>query len=151
MELKTVEVIVYILTPIFTAVLGGWIGAYFGNKYRENRESREKEIVRNIAIKALNILKSYSGKSYREADGEFNKSMSIAEKRTVVVALHKLGIPFGVPSNETFNIREIHFIDVIVNENDIDGIIHQITKGYCDNLFLLILIRILHRTSRCLP
>ena len=135
MELKTVEVIVYILVPIFTAVLGGWIGAYFGNKYRENRGSREKEIVRNIAIKALNILKSYSGKSYREADGEFNKSMSIAEKRTVVVALHKLGIPFGVPSNETFNIREIHFIDVIVNENDIDGIIHQITKGYCDNLF----------------
>lgn len=135
MEVNTLSIIIFVLVPILTAVLGGWIGAYFGNKYREDRESHEKEIVRDIAIKALNILKSYSRKSYREAEGEFNKSMSIAEKRTVVVALHKLGIPFGVPSNETFNIREIHFMDVIVNENDINAIIYQITKGYCDNLF----------------
>ena len=98
MEVNTLSIIIYVLVPILTAVLGGWIGAFFGNKYRENRESREKEIVRNIAIKALNILKSYTGKSYRETEGEFNKSMSIAEKRTVVVALHKLGIPFGVVS-----------------------------------------------------
>lgn len=137
MDVKTIEVIAYVLVPILTAVLGGWVGAYFGNKYRKDRESHEKEIVRNIAIKALNILKSYSGKSYREAEGEFNNSMSIAEKRTVVVALHKLGIPFGVPSNESFNIREVHFIDIIVNQNDINGIINQITKGYCDNLFYI--------------
>lgn len=124
MELKTVEIIVYVLIPILTAVLGGWVGAYFGNRYRENKESKEKEIVRNIAVKALDILKSYSGKSYRETEGEFNKSVSIAEKRTVVVALHKLGIPFGVPSDETFNIREVHFIDKMVDENEINGIIH---------------------------
>ena len=137
MEVNTIIIIIYVLVPILTAVLGGWVGAYFGNKYREDKESHEKEIVRDIAIKSLNILKSYSGKSYREAEGEFNKLMSIAEKRTIVVALHKLGIPFGIPSNETFNIRGIHFMDVIVNENDIDGIIHQITKGYCDNLFYI--------------
>lgn len=28
MELKTVEIIVYILTTILAAVLGGWVGAY---------------------------------------------------------------------------------------------------------------------------
>lgn len=137
MEFKTVEIIVYVLTPILTAVLGGWVGAYFGNKYRENKESNEKEIVRNIAIKALNLLKSYSGKPYREAEGEFNKAMSVAEKRTVIVALHKLGIPFGIPSNETFNIREVHFVDTVIDENDINGIILQIAKGYCDNLFYI--------------
>ena len=137
MEWSFLNVLAFVLVPILTAGLGGWVGAYFGNKYREDKESHEKEIVRNIAIKAVNILKSYSGKSYREAEGEFNKSMSIAEKRTVVVALHKLGVPFGVPSNEIFNIREIHFVDMFVNENDINGIIHQITKGYCDNLFYI--------------
>lgn len=137
MDVNTLSIIIYVLVPMLTAVLGGWVGAYFGNKYRKDKESHEKEIVRNIAIKALNILKSYSGKSFREAEGEFNKSMSIAEKRTVVVALHKLGIPFGIPSNETFNIREIHFVSIPVNENDINGIILQITKGYCDNLFYL--------------
>ncbi len=137
MELKAVEIIVYVLIPILTAVLGGWVGAYFGNKYRASKDSREKEKVRNIAVKALNILKSYSGKSYREAEGEFNKSISVSEKRTVIVALHKLGIPVGIPSNETFNIREIHFEDTVINENDINGIILQIAKSYCDNLFYI--------------
>ena len=98
MEVNTLSIMIYVLVPILTAVLGGWVGAYFGNKYREDKESHEKEIVRNIAIMALDILKSYSGKSYREAEGGFNKSISIAEKRSVVVALHKLGIPFGVVS-----------------------------------------------------
>lgn len=129
--------VVNFIIPILTAVLGGWVGAYWGFKLQGNKEKREKEIVRNIAIKALDILKSYSGKSYREAEGEFNKAISIAEKRTIVVALHKLGIPFGVPSNETFNIREIHFVDTIVIDSDIDGIVLQISKGYCDNLFYI--------------
>ena len=137
MELTLLNTIAFIFIPILTAVLGGWIGAYFGNKYRENKEFREKERVRNIAVKALNILRSYSRRSYKEAEGEFNKSLSIAEKRTVIVSLHKLGVPFGIPSNETFNIREVHFVDTIVKEDDLDGIILQITKGYCDNLFYL--------------
>ena len=137
MELKTAEIINSILIPILSAVAGGWFGAYIANKYREKKESLEKKKVRDIALRALNILKSYSGKSYREAEGEFNRKMSVAEKRTVIVALHKLGIPFGVPSNETFKIREIHFVDTVVNDGDIDGIILQITQGYCDNLFYI--------------
>jgi len=137
MESTAFNIGVFVLVPILTAMLGGWVGAYFGNKYRKNKESEEKKIVRDIAIKALNIIKSYSKKSYREAESEFNKSLSIAEKRTVIVALHKLGIPFGVLSNETFNIKNIKFIDVLIDENDINDIIHQISKGYCDNLFYL--------------
>ena len=137
MELTWLNLVAYILIPILTAGIGGWVGAFFGDKYRKDKESKEKEIVRDIAVKALNILKSYAKKSYREAEGEFNKAMSIAEKRTVIVALHKLGIPFGVPSNESFNIRKIHFVDTMVNEDDIDGILIQISKGYCDTLFYI--------------
>lgn len=137
LTLTLFNIVAYVLIPLLTAGIGGWVGAYFGDKYRKVKESKEKEIVRDIAIKALEILKSYAKKSYREAEGEFNRAMSIAEKRTIIVALHKLGIPFGVPSNETFNIREIHFVDTIVNEDDIDGILIQISKGYCDNLFYI--------------
>lgn len=137
MDLTWVNIVVYVLVPLATAAIGGWVGAFLGNRYQKNKESLEKEQVRNIAIKALNILKAYSLKSFREAEGEFNNSMSIAEKRTVIVALHKLGIPFGIPSNEIFNIKEVHFVDTIVNERDIDGIILQISKGYCDKLFYL--------------
>ena len=42
MEVNTLSIIIYVLVPILTAVLGGWIGAYFGNKYREDKESHEK-------------------------------------------------------------------------------------------------------------
>ena len=137
MELTALNIGAFILVPILTGVLGGWVGAFFGSKYRKNEELEEKEKIRSIAIKALNIIKSYSKKSYREAEGEFNKSLSIAEKRTIIVALHKLGIPFGVPSNETFSIKIIYFTDAIIDESDLNGIIIQISKGYCDNLFYI--------------
>ena len=137
MEWTFLNILAFVLVPILTAGLGGWIGAYFGNKYRENKENHEKEVVRNIANKALNIIKSYSGKSYREVEGEFNKSMSMAEKRAVMVALHKLGVPIGIPSNETFDIRNVHFVDAVICENEINDIILQITNGYCDKLFYM--------------
>jgi len=137
MEPTTFNIGAYILIPILAAVLGGWVGAFFGNKYQKAQEDKKMMEVRNIAIKALDIIKSYSKRSYREVEGEFNKSLSIAEKRTIVVALHKLGIPFGVPTDETFNIKKIHFIDAVIDLGEIDGIILQIEKGYCDNLFYL--------------
>ena len=59
------------------------------------------------------------------------------EKRTVLVALHKLGIPIGLPSDEAFNIRKIYFVDTIIDEEAIEDIILQVNKGYCDNLFYL--------------
>lgn len=131
------NVIFQIIIPILTAVVGGWVGAYFGSKYREWQDTSEKEKVRNIAIKALNIIKSYSAKPYTEAESEFNNSFSIAEKRTIIVALHKLGIPIGIPSNEKFNVKKIHFIDSIIDSEVIDDIILQIKKGYCDKLFYI--------------
>lgn len=30
MEVNTLSIIIYVLVPILTAVLGGWVGAYFG-------------------------------------------------------------------------------------------------------------------------
>lgn len=137
MEPTTFNIGAYVLIPILAAVLGGWVGAFFGNKYQKAQEDKKMMEVRNIAIKALDIIKSYSKRSYREVEGEFNKSLSIAEKRTIVVALHKLGVPFGVPADETFNIKKIHFIDAVIDLEEIDGIILQIEKGYCDNLFYL--------------
>lgn len=137
METSATHVILQVIIPILTAVVGGWVGAYFGSKYRERQDTSEKEKVRNIAIKALNIIKSYSAKPYTEAENEFNNSFSIAEKRTIIVALHKLGIPIGIPSNEKFNVKKIHFIDSIIDSEVIDDIILQIKKGYCDNLFYI--------------
>ena len=46
----------YILIPILSAVLG----AYFGNIFQRAREDKKMAKVRNIAIKALKIIKKYS-------------------------------------------------------------------------------------------
>lgn len=128
---------IYVFTTVLATAVGGWIGAYLGSKYRENKEAKDKEKIRSIPISALNIIKSYAGDSYRKAEGEFNNALSIAEKRTCIVALHKLGIPIGIPSNEIFNIREVKFVDAIVDGRQIEDMILQIRKGYCDNLFYI--------------
>lgn len=122
---------------ILTALIGGFIGTYLGARFLNMREESKMQRVRDIAIKALNVIKKYSKQSYRNAENDFNTSLTITEKRMVIVALHKLGVPIGVPSNEVFNIRKVFFVNMTIEEDEIDGIILQINKGFCDNLFYI--------------
>ncbi len=122
---------------LLTALIGGLIGTYFGARFLNMREESKMQRVRDIAIKALNLIKKYAKQSYRNAENDFNTSLSITEKRMVIVALHKLGVPIGVPSNEVFNIRKVFFVNTTIEEDEIDGIILQINKGFCDNLFYI--------------
>ena len=124
-----------IIIAFLTALVGGLIGTYGGARFLNLREDYKMKKVRAIAIKALDVIKKYSKQSYMNAESDFNTSLSITEKRMVIVALHKLGIPMGVPANEVFDIRKIHFLDKVIDKDEIDGIVFQIEKGYCDNLF----------------
>lgn len=137
MESITFNIGAYILIPILAAVLGGWIGAFFGNKYQKSNEEEKMAKVRDIAINALDIIKHYNGQSYTKAENQFNTDLTIAQKRTIIVLLHKLGIPIIVPANETFDIHRIHFAERIIDEKEIDGIILQVNQKHCDNLFFL--------------
>lgn len=126
-----------IIIPLLTAIIGALIGTYGGAYFLAKRQEAKMEKVRAIAIKALEVLKKYSKQSFRNAENDFNTSLSLVEKRTVLVALHKLGIPIGLPSNEAFDIRKVYFVDITVEKEAIDDIILQINKGYCDHLFYL--------------
>ncbi len=137
MEPTSFNIFVYIFTPILAAVLGGWVGAYLGSRYQENKKEKKLTEVRNIAIKALKILRKYSKQEYGKAEDEFNTSLTITDKRCVIVLLHKLGIPVCVPANERFDIHRIHFSSRIVDADEIDGIILQIQQKHCDSLFFL--------------
>ena len=90
-----------------------------------------------MAVKALNIFKEYAQqkKSYAETASEFNTKLSISEKRAVVVALHKLGVPFETPTKDTFDIKNIRFKDIVIDKDEIVAMIVQIDKGNCDTLF----------------
>lgn len=125
------------IIALLIAIIGGLIGTYCGARFLNKREEKKMEKVRAIGIKALNVLKKYSKQSYRNAENDFNTSLSLVEKRTVLVALHKLGIPIGTPSDEPFNIKKVYFMDTQINEDVINDIILQIQKGYCDHLFYI--------------
>lgn len=125
------------IIALLTAIIGGIIGTYCGARFLNKREEDKMEMVRAIGIKALEVLKKYSKQSYRNAENDFNTSLSLVEKRTVLVALHKLGIPIGTPSNEPFNIKTVCFVNTPIEEDVINDIILQIQKGFCDHLFYI--------------
>ena len=137
MEPTTFNIGAYVLIPILAAVLGGWVGAFFGNKYQKAKEDEKMADVRAIAIKALGIIKKYSKQSYCMAESDFNTSLKITDKRSIIVLLHKLGIPVFVPADETFDIHKIHFADRIIDQDEIEGMEFQVIQKRCDYLFYI--------------
>lgn len=125
------------LLPLLSGAFGAIIGTYGGARVLNWRQESKIRNVRKIAIKALKIFKSYAKqhKTYSEAENEFNKELNLSEKRAVVVALHKQGIPFKVPTTDTLNVKALRFCDSIIDEEEVNAIMAQIENGNCDNLF----------------
>ena len=133
------SVVVYIGVTLISGAAGAWIGTYCGAQFSAKKQEQRNKEMRNMAIKGLNILKKYSGKgnTYDMAESEFNNSLSVAEKRVFIVALHKLGIPILATSFTKFDIQCIHFDKIIIDRDEISAIINQIESGYCDQLFYI--------------
>lgn len=122
---------------LLSGVVGAFIGTYFGAVFSARRQEKRLREVRKMALKAVNIFKSYahSGKTYDQATDQFNNSMSTSEKRAVIVALHKLGVPVQILSNEPFNIEKVLFASQIIDKDALVAIASQIETGHCDTLF----------------
>lgn len=127
------------LLPLVSGAIGALIGTYGGSYFLHWKQEKKIKNVRSMAIRALNIFKEYAQqkKIYAEAACEFNTKLSISEKRAVVVALHKLGVPFETLTNDIFDIKNIRFKDVVIDKDEIITMIVQINKGNCDNLFFM--------------
>ena len=69
------------IIALLTALIGGLIGTYFGARFLNMREESKMQRVRDIAIKALNLIKKYAKQSYRNSENDFNTSLSITETR----------------------------------------------------------------------
>lgn len=122
---------------IVIALLSALIGTYFGTFFLSKREESKVKKVRKIAIRALTIVANYSkhNGTYDKACQELNAKLNIAEKRAVIVALHKLGLPIRIPANAPFNIKEIHLSNDVIDSDLLDDIRVQIEHGQCDHLF----------------
>ncbi len=125
------------LIPIVSGAIGALIGTYGGSYLILRKQEQKIQNVRSMAIKALNIFAEYAlqKKSYIDATSEFNTKLNTSEKRAIVVALHKLGVPFESPFKDTINVKNLRFRDVSIDKDEISAMKIQIENGYCDNIF----------------
>lgn len=122
---------------LMVGAIGALIGTYCGAYFLHRRTEEKIEKIRAIAIRGLNIIRNYARQSYKAADNQFNTELNISEKRAVIVALHKLGIPIEVSTKDVFDIKKIKFYDKLIDTEEIDDMIEQISRGHCDNLFFM--------------
>lgn len=126
-------ILIKIFVVVVTAIAGGFFGALFQHRFQNSKVTK----VRSIAIDALKIFLGYAkkGQTYDLAASEFNNKMNIVEKRAVLVALCKLGIPIVKPVDETFCIEYVRFEHEEIDRGTIRLMMEQIKKGNCDELF----------------
>ena len=91
---------------------------------------------RPIANRALDIIKGYSkhNGTYDKACQELNVKLNIAEKRAVIVAFHKVGLPIQIPANAPFDIKNIQQSNDVIDKDLLDDAKTQIEHGHCDHL-----------------
>lgn len=123
--------------PLISGAVGALIGTYGGSYFLHWKQEKKIKNVRSMAVKALDIFKEYAQqkKNYTDSANEFNTKLNVSEKRAVVVALHKLGIPFEAPTRDTFDIKNIRLKDIAIDKDEIVAMIAQVDKGNCDTLF----------------
>ena len=127
------ETIVGILVALSSTLLGGFFGAWF-QYWFQNRKTNK---VRLIAIKALDVLARYAkpSKTYADAAAEFNNALNIVEKRAVLVALCKLGIPVEKSLDTPFDIARVRFESKPIDKGTLSLMKGQVNKGVCDDMF----------------
>ena len=126
------------LLPLISGAIGALIGTYGGSYFLHWKQEKKIKNVRSMAVKALDIFKEYAQhkKSYADSANEFNTKLNVSEKRAVVVALHKIGVPFEISTKDDFDIKNLRLKDIIIDRDEIDAMIQQIEKGNWDNIFL---------------
>ncbi|MFI3248800.1 MAG: hypothetical protein R3Y39_06710 [Rikenellaceae bacterium] len=124
------------ILPAVTGLVGALIGTYGGAYFLYKFKEQKIEKVRDIAIKALELIKGYAkeGKTYDMVTNDFNNKLTIADKRAILVALHKIGIPIEA-STKQINISQVNFQAQVIDKDVVSGMISQVESGLCDHLF----------------
>lgn len=124
---------------IVIALISALLGSYFGALFQYYFQNRKISKIRSIAIKALDIFEQYAKQdnTFDIVSEEFNNSLNIVEKRAVLVALCKLGIPVVQPINDVFKIENVRFEKKIIRKEVLDLMKEQVNKGNCDDMFFL--------------
>mgnify|MGYP000465346375 CR=1 FL=1 len=109
------------LLPLISGAIGALIGTYGGSYFLHWKQEKKIKNVRAMAVKALNVFRAYAKKSYIDTANEFNNKLNISEKRAVVVALHKIGVPFEISTKDDFDIKNLRLKDIIIDRDEIES------------------------------
>lgn len=141
-----------ILINIGVALVSAIVGTFLGSLFLLWIQRAKLKNVREVAIKALKIFVDYAkdGQTFLSATSEFNNKLSVVEKRAVLVAIRKLGIPVAFPINEPFNIQDIKFDSDVIQKKELKLMIEQVKKGNCDSMFFADIEVYLSTNSRLL-
>ena len=125
------------ISSFFISLISALLGGYFGALYQYRFQNRKVIKIRAIAIKALDIFERYAkqNKAINIAASEFNNSLDVVEKRAVLVALCKLGIPVVQPIDDLFRIENVEFEKKFISKDVIALMKGQVNKGNCDDMF----------------
>ncbi len=122
-------------TNLTFSIAGALIGTYMGAVFLYRKQQKRYKNIRKIAIRALKILGKYKKRPYEDASNDFNASLNLTEKRAVLIALYKIGVPFRSKNLGKFNLSEVFLSDDIIDSDEIKDMILQIESGNCDHLF----------------
>ncbi len=128
-----------ILISFLSGILGAFIGTYCGAYFTIRRQETRIEEIRDVAIRMLRLVLKYAKEQncYNVIENEFNNSFTITEKRSVIVSLHKVGLPILGCVTRQFDIKFIKFDNVVIDKEEISNMISEYLAGHCDNLFYL--------------
>jgi len=135
--LKTIVVNIGWATVILSAI-AACVGTALGAGMVVYLQGRKSKAVRKTAISALTLLKEYADTKtpkYTDAQNAFNIKFNMAQKRSMLVALHKIGVPIEIPVSGLSAIENVYFSDKKILTKEIDEMIEQINNGSCDNLY----------------
>lgn len=130
------NIITYFLVSVGSAFLGVWGGSTVWYKFKEKEKKRVRDLA-SLAIDKIIPYEKIGSGSYRGAKRVFNSTFNIAQKRAILVALHKLGLPIAIPAEGKFLIKDVNFLDEKINKCNLLDIQRQINSGYVDSLFFI--------------
>lgn len=124
---------------LISGTIGALAGTYFGAFLIWKKQEDKINKIRLIAQKALNLIKDYARdrNTYKMVSQQFNNELTVSEKRSILVALHKLGVPIEIPAKDIFSVKNVSFMSREIDKEEVLGMIQQIKKGNCDHLFYL--------------
>ena len=120
-----------------SGAVGALIGTGFGAILIHWLSRGSTRAVRKLAKSALDVFSDFAknGQKYADAAKTFNNKFNIAQKRAVMVALHKVGLPIVIPEDGSFEYANVKFEKSTIDKDFVADMKNNIKKAYCDEYF----------------